>query len=375
MKAIYYGLLAFLTLSIAACSAADPSGVKSGNPGVSGVISNAPSMKVFLDKTGADNKTMVLGQTETDAKGNFNIALEEAFEPGLYRLRIGAKRTVLVLEDNVKHVHIEGDLNSLGTYTYSLKGSKSAEDFAQMMQTINNSKVDVSVINDYIKNTKYPFAGMQLALNSFGNTAEFWESHKIAAQRIKAEYPDNKLATNYSNFANQLEQSYKVAQAKQKIKVGQEAPDIVMDGPDGKKYKLSDLRGQIVLIDFWASWCGPCRRNNPHVVEVYNKYKDKGFTVYSVSLDGLDARTKARYANQEQIDQNIERSKQRWLDAIEKDKLTWDYHVSDLAKWDTQAAKMYGVTGIPKTFLIDRDGKIAAVNPRTDLEERLVKIL
>jgi peroxiredoxin len=110
-------------------------------------------------------------------------------------------------------------------------------------------------------------------------------------------------------------------------------------------------------------------------VEIYNKYKDKGFTVYSVSLDGIDARTKTRFATDEDYKAGLEQTKNQWKSAIEKDQLTWPYHVSELAKWDTQAARLYGVQGIPKTFLIDRQGKIAAVNPRSTLEEDLLKIL
>lgn len=128
------------------------------------------------------------------------------------------------------------------------------------------------------------------------------------------------------------------------IQVGQVAPEIELVGVDGKKINLSDLEGKMVLIDFWASWCGPCRRENPNVVEAYNKYKDskfknaKGFEVFSVSLD---------------------RAEQPWLDAIKKDGLVWKNH-----GWDNQgvASKAYGVVSIPSGFLIDGDGKILAMH-------------
>lgn len=131
--------------------------------------------------------------------------------------------------------------------------------------------------------------------------------------------------------------------------IGDEAPDIVMAGLDGKEMKLSALRGKLVLIDFWASWCGPCRRENPNVVGAYDKYKKakwktaKGFDIFSVSLD-----------------QNMD----AWKAAIEKDQLVWKNHVSDLKGWQNGAAAIYGVTSIPMSFLIDENGIILAKNLR-----------
>ncbi|MBK3518158.1 TlpA family protein disulfide reductase [Carboxylicivirga marina] len=131
--------------------------------------------------------------------------------------------------------------------------------------------------------------------------------------------------------------------------IGDIAPNINLRNPDGKVMELEALRGQLVLIDFWASWCGPCRRENPVVVEAFNTYKDKtfnagdGFTVFSVSLD---------------------KKQKAWEQAIIDDKLSWPYHVSDLAGWNSRAAAMYGVNGIPMNFLIDKDGIIIAKNLR-----------
>ncbi|MEL6944443.1 MAG: TlpA disulfide reductase family protein, partial [Bacteroidota bacterium] len=124
----------------------------------------------------------------------------------------------------------------------------------------------------------------------------------------------------------------------------------------------------VVLLDFWASWCGPCRRANPNVVDLYNRYKDKGFTVFSVSLDGP---RKTQGLNQQQLQEQFDRSKQKWIAAIEKDNLTWPYHVSDLKYWSAAPAQTYGVRSIPKTFLIDKEGKIVktGVNPMSGIRQ------
>lgn len=137
--------------------------------------------------------------------------------------------------------------------------------------------------------------------------------------------------------------------------IGDQAPDIKMQNPDGEIVSLSSLKGQIVLLDFWASWCGPCRRENPNVVRTYKDYKDSGFTVFSVSLDN---------------------NRDKWLAAIEKDSLVWENHVSDLKGWSSSGAALYGVRSIPATFLLDENGVIIAKNLRGSiLESKLEEIL
>ena len=135
---------------------------------------------------------------------------------------------------------------------------------------------------------------------------------------------------------------------------GAVAPEINLPTPEGQELALSSLKGKVVMIDFWASWCGPCRKENPAVKKIYEKYKDKGFDIYAVSLDN---------------------NKDRWKAAIAKDGLTWN-HVSDLGGWKSSAAQLYQVHSIPQTFLLDEEGRIIKAGLRShDLEPMLEQLL
>ena len=180
-------------------------------------------------------------------------------------------------------------------------------------------------------------------------------ANEMRAKYPYSEYPDL-IESDLTSFRSQLELMNQPPLAEgYGTEVGDLAPEIALPNENGQEMTLSSLQGDVVLLDFWASWCGPCRKENPNVVRLYNEYNEKGFTVFSVSLD---------------------ESREPWIKAIEADNLSWPNHVSDLNGWQSPAAALYGVNAIPATFLLDAEGRIIAKNLRgVQLEQKLQEIL
>lgn len=194
----------------------------------------------------------------------------------------------------------------------------------------------------FLKENPKAFASLLLIPNIAGSSFNFFEADSLLASLS--------LVIQKSSTAKLIKD---YLDSEKKTSVGAIAPEFALSDTSGKAIPLSTLKGKYVLLDFWAAWCGPCRQENPNVVNAYNQFKDKGFTVFGVSLD---------------------RDKKSWLAAIRKDNLNWQ-HVSDLKYWSSEAAALYRVSSIPRNFLLDPNGKIIGRDLRgPDLLDKLNQI-
>jgi peroxiredoxin len=353
-RSTYSFLLLLLSLTLWQC--ASETGLT-----ISGEFVNAGGLNVVLEKAPINQATTPLEKTMLDDNGTFSINFPDGLPAGIYTLRVGAQQANLILDGDEKNVNISGRLSQLQTYEFNVTGSPSTELFTETMLGFSDRRITLESLSSLIDTAANPLVGALTAYRALGRSGSYVNLHQQALRRLD---PASETAQSYGQFVASMQQQIAVQQrGSETIQVGQEAPNIVLPTPQGENISLADLRGQIVLLDFWASWCGPCRKENPNVVKVYDKYKNQGFTVYSVSLDGIDSRTAARIPDG-RMDEYLANQKKRWVDAIAKDNLKWPHHVSDLKKWESTAAALYGVRGIPKAFLIDREGKIAATNLR-----------
>ena len=342
---------------------------------VSGQLKNAPAGTVLRLSELVSNQFVEKGQAKTDASGKF-ILKGLSPTPGIYQLKVDDANQVLLLLDNKTRVEVSGDAKSLPA-TYRVKGSKDAEVLRQLAQVMDGSKTELQALGQ-----RYNAAGQA------GKTEEMKavEKQYYAIQtrnnaRLKSLIRSN-ATTIVSGFAVGAflnpEEDFQFADSLAGVQrkanpnspftkeltarlaplrttaIGVLAPEINLAKPEGGTMALSSLRGQYVLLDFWASWCGPCRQENPNVVRAYNQFKDKGFTIFSVSLD---------------------QDKGKWQKAIATDGLTW-HHVSDLAGWNSAGGAAYGIKSIPQSFLIDPQGRIIAKNLRGEaLSAKLEEVL
>lgn len=367
------------TKTVSASKTADPN-ITGGT--IKGKLTNAENLKVFIEKSNMTGSNEIIGVAEIDGSGNFSVPMPQGLEAGIYRMRIGVQKMYLIFSGNESTVNVTGDVANFKKYGLKVSGSDASSEFFTMMSGFAAQTPTAEAAKTKLSAAKNPLVSAWAAYMMFpnqGGIPSIQAKHAVqkpALAKMQAQFPTANITKELA-AAIQSESAQLAAQlAKQKIKVGEVAPDISMKSPDGKTYSLSDLKGKVVLLDFWASWCGPCRKANPHVVELYKKYNKQGFEVFSVSLDGIHAKVKARLKTQADIDKQLANAKNKWKKAIKDDGLLWKYHVSDLKHWASVPAKIYGASSIPKTFLIGRDGKIKAINPRgAALEPALKKEL
>jgi len=359
---------------------------------ITGIIENAAGKTLYLNAF-VNNTPVIIDSVVVKKNGKFKLAVD-VVKPDFYSIGFSKQDYALLVLDSA---------NTSDIITFNADGSKIMETYfisgSQDSEIVKTLVIDLSDHSkwktEYAKGLKNPkFTPQQKAetkrkldsldknfilkrdqfinknykslavltamgyLNPQTDLALYKKIEEGLAESVPNTSYHIAIETQVKQIEMQKEMRKKEAEERDRLEklsaIGSIAPELNFPSPNGEVITIESLRGKYVLIDFWASWCRPCRAENPNVVKLYNEYKDKGFTVFSVSLD---------------------KDKNRWLDAIKQDNLYWPNHVSDLKQWKSEAVKTYGFTGIPFTVLIDQEGQIIAKNLRGAALDNKIKEL
>lgn len=373
---LFSGLLILPFAAMVACSNTSTSNTPFE---LNGKLKNPSGETVYLEQLAAGGVKQI-DTAVLDENGAFSIHCNLP-EIGFYRLRISERNFATLILDTNEHVNIDGDAKDLGN-TYSVDGSPESKLFWDVNQaSMKNYRLRDS-IQKVFQNFVAAAGNDSIRIDSMSNALEqpytaLVDSHNAYLKNfietnttsfaslaaIQQLVPEDFFSTYqkldaglFAKFPNSsyVKSFHEAIAAQSKLAPGSEAPEITMNTFDGTPLSLSSLRGKIVLVDFWASWCGPCRAENPNVVAAYKKYKDKGFDVFSVSLD---------------------KDADKWKQAVMKDGLAWKNHVCDFKYWQSPVIQLYNFSAIPTNVLLDKEGKILAKNLRGEaLEQKLAEL-
>lgn len=352
---------------------------------VTGEIKNAPDQQVYLEELFFSQKNPQVIDT-ADLKGGKFVLSGIAEQQGLYRIRLKEGNKGFIFINDKPAITFIADLTDMGIKNtgFSSPANTTMKNYIVTLDSIgakymaaSNRLKELSAVKGgsdsliavcnsdmqaasashkayilkFIDTTTNPV----MALLALSNTRGF-DPADIEKQvmGLSKRFPKHDaIATIVTQFAEVRNQQKTKVQTS-KIQPGTMAPDFTMPDTEDKPFSLSSLKGKYVLVDFWASWCGPCRQENPNLVRTYQKFKSRNFEILGVSLDN---------------------NKDKWLQAIKEDQLNWP-HVSDLKYWKNEVALQYGVQSIPANFLLDKEGKIIAKGLRGQaLEQALEKLL